>query len=487
MTSEKPNVVVIGGSYVGSRVVDLVAPRVYKTHNVVMIEKSSHFQNQFIFPRMHAVQGFEHKAFIPFTGTFFRSADLLREELGLPKEESLPSESTKIVQGFVDAVYPKHVSLESGEKIPYEYLVVATGTGQPGSMKVSEKKDNVERWRELQKKVQNAEKIVVVGAGAYGIQLVTDLKTYQPTSSKHVTLVHSRQHLMNRFHSKLHEIVLDRLGELGIDVVLGKRVVVPEGGFPNDEGKMFNVELVPNPNVPAEERSKGSDKLEADLVILCTSATPSSSPLRTLAPDAIIPDTGYIRVKPTLQVDVSPSHLSHRGASESINGDASKHSNNDNNDDVLSRVFAVGDVAHTGAHKAARPGYFQAEVLARNIEKMIKHQSTSKLEKIDDLKVEKDVKEQLEDLALNDKDSNLGLKDEIQEELELEEYSFDPPGIHLYLGLDKGIIFRDPRRPTPENQNPEPTWSWDSGSSDLEINTQRLWDTRASGVKDWYA
>jgi len=168
--SQKPNIVVVGGSYVGSRVVDLVAPRVCKTHNVVMIEKSSHFQNQFIFPRMHAVQGFEHKAFIPFTGTYFRNADLLREELGLPEGEDLPSASTSIVQGLVQAVHPKHVSLESGEKIPYEYLVIATGTGQPGTMTVSEKKDNVEKWREVQRNVEKAENIVVVGAGAYGIR-----------------------------------------------------------------------------------------------------------------------------------------------------------------------------------------------------------------------------------------------------------------------------------------------------------------------------
>lgn len=63
-------------------------------------------------------------------------------------------------------------------------------------------------------------------------ELATDLKTYAPTQSKHVTVVHSRTHLLNRFHEGLHDIVSRRCKDLGIDVVLGNRVIVPEGGFP---------------------------------------------------------------------------------------------------------------------------------------------------------------------------------------------------------------------------------------------------------------
>lgn len=35
-------------------------------------------------------------------------------------------------------------------------------------------------------------------------------------------------------------------------------------------------------------------------------------------------------------------------------------------------VFALGDVADTGAHKAARPGHFQSGVVTRNIQRLIK-------------------------------------------------------------------------------------------------------------------
>ena len=63
-------------------------------------------------------------------------------------------------------------------------------------------------------------------------------------------------------------------------------------------------------------------------------------------------------------------------------------------DSSAPNIFAVGDIAATGANKAARPGIAQAKVVARNIRRLI------------DGKAE-----------------------------ELETYTFDPPGIHLTLGI----------------------------------------------------
>lgn len=64
----------------------------------------------------------------------------------------------------------------------------------------------------------------------------------------------------------------------------------------------------------------------------------------------------------------------------------------------LPKIFALGDVADTGAHKAARPGSAQAGVVARNIEKLI-------------------------------------LAGKSEPETKLDEYHADSAGIHLSLGL----------------------------------------------------
>lgn len=60
--------------------------------------------------------------------------------------------------------------------------------------------------------------------------------------------------------------------------------------------------------------------------IVSTGQTPSSQIVKTLAPHCV-DSKGFVNVKQTLQID----------------------------DDSLPNVFALGDVANTGAHKAARP------------------------------------------------------------------------------------------------------------------------------------
>lgn len=74
------------------------------------------------------------------------------------------------------------------------------------------------------------------------IEMATDIKDRYP--EKHVTLIHSRTQLMNRFHMRLHEIVLARCKELGIEVILGDRVKIPSEGFPTDPKSTFEIELM---------------------------------------------------------------------------------------------------------------------------------------------------------------------------------------------------------------------------------------------------
>lgn len=98
-------------------------------------------------------------------------------------------------------------------------------------------------------KVIKSSKIVVIGGGAVGVQAATDIKELYPEKS--VTLVHSRKTVMNRFHTKLHEIIDERCNELGIEMKLGSRVKLPSGRYPTD-GSIFNVELEDGTSIPAD-------------------------------------------------------------------------------------------------------------------------------------------------------------------------------------------------------------------------------------------
>lgn len=115
---------------------------------------------------------------------------------------------------------PGHVVLdrewEGSRQLPFDYVVVATGTKlqAPGSMQDNEKALSIKYFQDYQKRVQDAKSVLIVGGGAVGVQMATDLKELYP--EKEVTLVHSRNQLMPLYHQELDKIIKARFEELGI-------------------------------------------------------------------------------------------------------------------------------------------------------------------------------------------------------------------------------------------------------------------------------
>lgn len=101
-------------------------------------------------------------------------------------------------------------------EIPFDYLVVATGTKlrAPGTMQDDEKPLSVKYLQGYQQRLKDARSIAIVGGGAVGVQMATDLKEIYP--DKEITLVHSRNQLMPLYHKKLDEIIKARCQELGV-------------------------------------------------------------------------------------------------------------------------------------------------------------------------------------------------------------------------------------------------------------------------------
>jgi NADPH-dependent 2,4-dienoyl-CoA reductase/sulfur reductase-like enzyme len=117
--------------------------------------------------------------------------------------------------------------LSSGEEIPYEFLVVATGAGAidmlPSRVDADKKEEGIAKLKEIQAKIRQANRIVVVGGGAAGVELATDAKVQYP--EKTVVLVHSKDHVMHRFGSELQKAAMDGLKDLGIEVITGDRLI----------------------------------------------------------------------------------------------------------------------------------------------------------------------------------------------------------------------------------------------------------------------
>ncbi|KIN02988.1 hypothetical protein OIDMADRAFT_52805 [Oidiodendron maius Zn] len=376
--------IVVGGSFVGTKAAQQLAANFHGRFRVLLIEKNSHFQHLFAFPRFSsAVSVKTQKAFIPYPGVF----------------DTSPRGSVDVVQARVTSVTRDRVQLDRKvflndqhmDTIPYLYLVIATGTTlvAPSNMPSSEKLESVNYLQEHARRVKQSSNIVIIGGGAVGVQMATDIKELYPNKS--VTLVHSRQLLMNKFHHKLHEIVEKSCADLSIKMVLGSRVKLPTNGYPTDGDFYVNLE--------------DGSRIPSDMAIVCTGQIPQSDILRSLSPESI-DASGFIRMAKTLQIS-NPKYPN---------------------------VFAIGDVAMTGAHKAARPGGRQAEIVAKNIQH---HMSGEPLE----------------------------------------EYApRSPPAIRLTLGINKGVSFRNP-----------PIGSYEpvvehGEDGQLDMNIDRVWARRGGGA-----
>lgn len=64
------NVVVLGGSYGGMHAATVLAQKLPPSHRVILIERNSHFNHLYVFPRFSVLPGHEHKAFIPYASIF---------------------------------------------------------------------------------------------------------------------------------------------------------------------------------------------------------------------------------------------------------------------------------------------------------------------------------------------------------------------------------------------------------------------------------
>jgi NADH dehydrogenase FAD-containing subunit len=138
-------------------------------------------------------------------------------------------------RGTATKITDTHVHLETPagghESVEWDYLAIATGAAQPAPARVfsPDRAGACAELRAVQTLIAHARSVAIVGAGAVGVELAADIKSFHP--DKEVTLIHSRTRVLNQFGERLHAYVVAFLErELGVRVVLGERPVLPVGG-----------------------------------------------------------------------------------------------------------------------------------------------------------------------------------------------------------------------------------------------------------------
>ncbi|KAI8384207.1 hypothetical protein BD560DRAFT_385313 [Blakeslea trispora] len=296
-------------------------------YRMLLIEAKSHFNHVFAFPRACVIPGFEEELFIPYDN-IFEGDDT----------------KGKVLTARVVALHKDYVELDRdvpgfGRKIDFAYLVYTAGTKipEPGRFSAENKDEVMDRLKQYQKLIIEAESPIIIGAGAVGLELASEIKEHFP--EKNVTLLHSRNRYLPRYKTSLDVMTYNILKKHGVKQVLGDRVILPEGGFPLEVK-------------PIEVHTKGGKIIHGDLAIMCIGMKPNSGLLEALSSRTIDKDTKFVNVKPTMQI----------------------------NDDRFPHIFAAGDVANHTDVKTGHYAWMQGLGALTNIRKMIEGATQEELE-----------------------------------------------------------------------------------------------------------
>jgi NADH dehydrogenase FAD-containing subunit len=295
-------VVVIGGGYAGisvARSLDDVA-------SVVLVEPKDAFVHNVAALRALVDPAWLPRIYLPYGGLLSHG---------------------RVVQDRAVKVDAGRVVLASGEELPADYLVLATGSSYPFPAKsdVDRTVDAHEKTLGTHAALAAAARVLLVGAGAVGIELAGEIKAVWP--SKQVTLVDAADDVLGGpFRADLKAELRRQLAALGVQVLLGSPL---RAAPPTEPGELrtFTVATQAGPEVTA------------DIWFRCYGVLPVSDYLAGGLAAARGAD-GHIEVTPTLLVAGQD------------------------------RVFAIGDVS-TADRKVAGAASRQAAIVAANIRALI--------------------------------------------------------------------------------------------------------------------
>ena len=128
----------------------------------------------------------------------------------------------QVVRERAVAIDAGGVTLVDGQRIDAEAVVVATGShyAAPFKPQGDSAADFKAQMAELATQIEAAGQVVIVGAGAVGVELAGEIKVVYP--GKTVALVSDQPCLFPMYTEKLHTKLTERLSALGIALYLGQ-------------------------------------------------------------------------------------------------------------------------------------------------------------------------------------------------------------------------------------------------------------------------
>jgi apoptosis-inducing factor 2 len=303
VTDNRPLVAVIGGGYGG-----ISTSRALDDHaDVVLIEPREAFQHNVAALRALVSPDWVERIFLPYDR-------LLR--------------NGRVVRDRAVEVRPGLVRLASGEQLRPDYIVLATGSAYPFPAKAldTDRSEAVARYRAAYEDLAKAPRVMLLGAGAVGVELAGEIAAAWP--DKQIVLVDAGDDILpGPFDPRVRADAHHHLDELGVRRVLGSPLSALPQTAAGEPGS-FTV------------TTASGEAVEADLWFQCYGVAPVTGYLAGELADARR-DDGFLDVVPELLV---------RGTST---------------------VYAIGDIIAVDAYHRAGAASRHAGVVAANIQAAI--------------------------------------------------------------------------------------------------------------------
>ncbi|WP_405625332.1 FAD-dependent oxidoreductase [Streptomyces sp. NBC_00016] len=289
------DIVVIGGGYAGVR----LAKRLDATARVTLVDRKEVFFHRIASLRAGVRPEWSVTPFIPYDR-------LLRDgRIVVGKAVRVDTDERQVV-------------LATGERLPYDVVVIATGADypEPARFTGTTTEETIKSFAGHQRKIAAAEHVLVVGGGPSGVELSAEIRLARPDAR--VTLAHAGAALLNSAGSR-------RAGRRALAWLESHDVEVRLDSF-----------MSPGNDFGTYRDARGNI-IDADLSFWATGTTPNTLWLRLAGHGDWLNAAGHIKVDRRLRVAGRPD------------------------------VFAVGDVNDATELKITPAALAQADLAAHNI------------------------------------------------------------------------------------------------------------------------
>lgn len=283
-------IIVIGGGFAGAH----IAKELEKDFNVILIDSKDYFE--FTPGILRTIVEPEHIKKIQILHTHYLKR-------------------AKVIVGCVKTINNNYIVLDNKEKIQFDYLAICSGSSYnvPFKEKNIIKVTRAKNLRECYDTLCKAKRVLIIGGGLVGIELAAEIQTHYV--DKEITIIHSKDRLMERTHEKSIKHAENFLKKKGVKIIYGERA----------EKNHKNIYI-----------TNKKREIETDIAFLCTGITPNYDFMKKNFRDKLNPK-GFIRVNEHLQIE------------------------------GYNNIFAVGDVSDKVEEKTAQNAERQARVVVKNI------------------------------------------------------------------------------------------------------------------------